>query len=90
MRGRAVTGKELAAATSIGPSRLIRLTTPQTTSRLRLRITKAAVAPALAELGVYLEPQHALDHTAKERCVTSEAAVLVRARRSRTRSTLIP
>jgi hypothetical protein len=27
--------KEIATATSIGPSRLIRLTTPQTTSRLR-------------------------------------------------------
>jgi alpha-L-fucosidase len=47
--------KEIATATSIGPSRLIRLTTPLTTSRLRLRITKAPVAPALAELGVYLE-----------------------------------
>lgn len=47
--------KELATATSIGPSRLIRLATPQTTSRLRLRITKAAVSPAIAELGVYLE-----------------------------------
>jgi alpha-L-fucosidase len=49
--------KEFATATSIGPSRLIRLATPLTTSRLRLRITKAPVAPALAEFGVYLEPQ---------------------------------
>ncbi len=49
--------KEFATGTSIGPSRLIRLTTPLTTSRLRLRITKAPVAPALAELGVYLESQ---------------------------------
>jgi alpha-L-fucosidase len=49
--------KEFATATSIGPSRLIRLATPQTTSGLRLRITKAPVAPALSEFGVYLEPQ---------------------------------
>ena len=47
--------KEFATGTSIGPSRLIRLATPLTTSRLRLRITKAPVAPALSELGVYLE-----------------------------------
>jgi alpha-L-fucosidase len=49
--------KEVATGTSIGPSRLIRLATPVTTGRLRLRITKAPVAPALAELGVYLESQ---------------------------------
>lgn len=49
--------KEIATATSIGPSRLIRLSAPQTTSRLRLRITKAPVSPALSELGVYLESQ---------------------------------
>jgi alpha-L-fucosidase len=47
--------KEVATATSIGPSRVIRLTSPQTASRMRLRITKAPVAPALSELGVYLE-----------------------------------
>jgi alpha-L-fucosidase len=47
--------KEFATATSIGPSRLIRLATPLTTNRIRLRITKAAVSPAIAELGVYLE-----------------------------------
>ncbi|WP_232668080.1 alpha-L-fucosidase [Pseudonocardia sp. TRM90224] len=43
---------ETAAATSIGMSRLIRLTTPIETTALRLRIT-AAAGPALSELAVY-------------------------------------
>jgi alpha-L-fucosidase len=47
--------REIATATSIGPSRLIRLPTPVVTNRLRLRITKSPVAPAISELGVYLE-----------------------------------
>ena len=78
MRGRMATWKEIATGTSIGPSRLIRLATPLTTSRLRLRITKAPVSPALSELGVYLEPRTRFESDGKERCVTSEAAVLIR------------
>jgi alpha-L-fucosidase len=45
-----------AAATSIGNQRLLR-TAPITTSKVRLRITKAAVCPAIAEIGLFLSPQ---------------------------------
>ncbi len=47
--------QEFAKGTSIGNRRLVR-TAPVTTDKLRLRITKAAACPALAELGVYAEP----------------------------------
>jgi len=47
---------EFAQATSIGNHRLIR-TEPVTTERVRLRITKAAVCPALAEFGLFVEPR---------------------------------
>lgn len=40
-------------ATSIGIGRLIRSEKPVTTSRLRLRVTRAAVCPALSEVGVF-------------------------------------
>jgi alpha-L-fucosidase len=46
---------EFAGATSIGNCRLIRgpgITTP----RVRLRITQAAVCPAIAEVGLFAEP----------------------------------
>jgi alpha-L-fucosidase len=45
--------KEIAQATSIGPCRLIRLDAPVTTPRLRLRVVKSPVAPALSELAVF-------------------------------------
>jgi len=48
--------QEFATGTSIGHRRLVR-TTPVTTEKLRLRIVRAAVCPAIAELGVFLEPQ---------------------------------
>lgn len=48
--------KEFAAGTCIGVHRLWRGKSI-TTSKLRLRITKAAACPALSELGVYLEPE---------------------------------
>jgi alpha-L-fucosidase len=48
--------QEFAAATSIGSCRLLR-TKPLTTSKLRLRVTQAAVSPALAELSVFSEPR---------------------------------
>lgn len=43
----------IAAATSIGPCRLIRLDQPVQTQRLRLRVTNSPVAIALSELGIY-------------------------------------
>lgn len=44
-----------AQGTSIGNRRLVR-TTPVTTDKVRLRITRAAACPALSELGLYMEP----------------------------------
>ncbi len=46
---------EIASGTSIGNRRLIRIE-PATTERVRLRITRAAAVPALAELGLYAPP----------------------------------
>ena len=48
--------KEFAAGTCIGAHRLWR-GQPLTSGKIRLRITKAAACPALAEFGVYLEPE---------------------------------
>ncbi|HJZ80846.1 MAG TPA: alpha-L-fucosidase [Pyrinomonadaceae bacterium] len=48
---------ELANGTSIGNCRLVRMA-PVTTSKMRLRITKAPVCPAISEMGVYLEGQY--------------------------------
>ncbi|MCX6955174.1 MAG: alpha-L-fucosidase, partial [Verrucomicrobia bacterium] len=47
---------EFASGTSIGNRRLIRGASV-TTHKVRLRITQAPVAPALAEFGLYREPQ---------------------------------
>jgi len=46
---------KLAAATSIGNQRLLRTPTV-TTSKVRLRITEAAVCPAISEVGLFLAP----------------------------------
>ncbi len=46
---------ELATATSIGNQRLLRTPTT-TTSKVRLRVTKAAVSPAISEVGLFLAP----------------------------------
>ena len=46
---------EFAAATSIGNQRLLR-TAAITSSKVRLRITKAAACPAISELGLFLAP----------------------------------
>ena len=48
--------RPFAAATSIGPRRLIRLDQPATASRLRLRITQASASPALTEFALFREP----------------------------------
>jgi len=47
--------KEFARGTSIGNRRLVR-GTYVTTDKVRLRITQAAVCPALSEFGLYAEP----------------------------------
>ncbi len=47
---------EFAAGTSIGNRRLVR-GARVTTTKVRLRITQATVAPAIAEMGLYLEPE---------------------------------
>ncbi len=48
--------KEIAAATSIGANRLIRLPSPVTTIKVRLRITKSPTAIALSDFGLFSEP----------------------------------
>jgi len=48
--------RPLAAATSIGPRRLIRLEQPVTATRLRLRVTQASASPALTEFALFREP----------------------------------
>jgi len=49
--------EEFATGTSIGACRLVRLKSPVSARRIRLRITKSPVCVALAELGVYLGPE---------------------------------
>ena len=46
---------EFATGTSIGHRRLMR-TDQVTSTRLRLRITQAAVCPAISEVALYVEP----------------------------------
>ena len=50
--------KEFAKGTAIGNCRLVR-TTPSTTIKVRLRITKAAACPALSEFALFAEPAQA-------------------------------
>ena len=47
--------QEIATGTSIGSCRLIRLPASITTSRVRLRITKSPVCPALSDFGLFAE-----------------------------------
>jgi alpha-L-fucosidase len=47
---------QIAAATSVGPHRLIRLAAPVTAQRLRLRITQASASPVLSEFAIFAEP----------------------------------
>jgi len=46
---------EFARGSAIGACRLVR-SKPMTTTKVRLRITKSPVCPAIAEFGLYLEP----------------------------------
>ena len=45
--------KEIHKGTSVGARRLVRLSTPVTAQRVRLRITKSPVGMAMSELGLY-------------------------------------
>ena len=47
--------RPVAAMTSIGPRRLIRLDSPVTAARLRLRVTQAAANPLLSEFALFAE-----------------------------------
>ncbi len=46
----------IAADTTVGQKKLIRLNTATTTSRIRLRVTGSRGAPAIAEVGLFLRP----------------------------------
>jgi len=48
--------RTLARHSCLGPRRLIRLDTPVTTRKVRLRIIQAAASPVLSEFGLYLLP----------------------------------
>jgi alpha-L-fucosidase len=50
------TWRQFTSGTSIGNCRLTR-SERITTTKIRVRITKAAAAPALSELGVFVEPE---------------------------------
>jgi len=50
------TWQQFATATSIGNQRLLR-TASVTTSKVRLRVTKASACPAISEVGLFLAPQ---------------------------------
>jgi alpha-L-fucosidase len=50
--------QKIAAATSIGSNRLIRLPQTITASKVRLRITKSPVGIALSDFGLFKEPVH--------------------------------
>ena len=52
--------KRFAQGTSIGSCRLIRTPEPVTTTKVRLRITKSPVCPALSEFGLYQRTGHGL------------------------------
>lgn len=47
---------QIASETTIGQKKLIRLSSPVTTSQVRLRITGSRVAPTIAEFGLFLRP----------------------------------
>jgi len=47
--------KEVAKATSVGSCRLIKLSEPLQTRRVRLRVTKSPACPALYDFGLFLD-----------------------------------
>jgi alpha-L-fucosidase len=54
----------IAEGTSIGPRRILRLPTPVTAARLRLRITKSAATPVLTEFALYATPENLVSQAA--------------------------
>ncbi len=50
--------KEIAAATSIGANRLLRLPQNISTNKVRIRITGSAACIALSDIGLFREPSH--------------------------------
>jgi alpha-L-fucosidase len=48
---------QVAEGTTIGACRILRLETPVTALKVRLRIVKSAAAPAISELALYLSPR---------------------------------
>jgi len=51
--------EQVAAGTSIGPRKYVRLDRPVTTSRVRLRVTQASASPVLSQFSLYSEPPDA-------------------------------
>ncbi|MGA7240662.1 MAG: alpha-L-fucosidase [Bryobacteraceae bacterium] len=47
---------QIAAATSVGPHRMIRLAAPVAAQRVRLRVTQASASPVLSEFALFAEP----------------------------------
>ena len=48
--------EQVAAGTSIGPRKYIRLDRTVTASRLRLRVTQASASPVLTQFSLFSEP----------------------------------
>jgi alpha-L-fucosidase len=49
--------KEIHKGTSVGAKRIVKLATPVTTQKIRLRITKSPVSIAISEFGVYKDAE---------------------------------
>ncbi|MET8759881.1 ricin-type beta-trefoil lectin domain protein [Lentzea sp. NPDC004782] len=70
---------QIATDTTIGQKRLIRLSSPVTTSQVRLRVTGSRATPAIAELGLFRRPggggaQGSITSVASGKCVDVNGA----------------
>jgi alpha-L-fucosidase len=54
---------QVATDTTVGHKKLVRLATPVTTSRVRLRVTEARANPAIAAVGLFRRPARGGDRT---------------------------
>ncbi|GJI93991.1 hypothetical protein RugamoR57_07090 [Duganella caerulea] len=61
--------------TTVGHRRLVRLTSPVTTDRVRVRITGARLAPTLAEVGLYLQSTELLPPVIADRDADGKVAI---------------
>jgi alpha-L-fucosidase len=52
--------EQLASATSIGPRRILRLDSPATSTRVRLRVTEASASPAISQFSLFAESADAV------------------------------